>query len=452
VDRRARAVRRQTTAVPPWHPLAWADALATFGRTETAGGVVLLVALAGALAWANVASHSYVSTWSHELVRAAQPVPSAVHSVSGLIDNGLMTVFFLAVGLEIGREVAEGSLRDRRNALLPVLAALGGMAGAAVIYLIAIAILHPHVHASRGWGVPMATDVAFVLGAIALLGRRVPRSLRIFVLALAVADDIVSVVILAMVASTRIHVAWLVAAAAALAAVCLLRRRVRHGWWPYVVAALVTWYLFARAGIEPTLAGAFVGLLIPVAGGARAGRALEAPVHALSSYAILPLFVVANAGVVLTGSVWHATGAVPVMSAIIAARVVGKMLGITLAVLLLVRLRVCGLPEGTTWRHIVGVSLLCGMGITVPLLFAHALFGGNPALFSGTQIGLLLGTLGAAVLGGAVLLGAPRPANPHLMTAPDRQLPDDEPTHRAPVDHHSAADQTKEAEPQCEPD
>jgi NhaA family Na+:H+ antiporter len=377
--------------------------------------MVLVAALVAALAWANIDSHSYVTVWSHELARSAQPVPGVVHSVSGVVDNGLMTLFFLAVGLEIGREVAEGSLRDRRNALLPVLAALGGMAGAALIYAITIAILRPHVDAARGWGIPMATDVAFVLGAIALLGRRVPRSLRIFVLALAVADDVASVVILAFVASTRIHVVWLVAAVVALGAVfLLLRRHVRHSWWPYVLAALITWYLFARAGIEPTLAGAFVGILIPVAGGAGAGRSLETPVHALSSYVVLPLFVLANAGVVLTGAVWHASGAVPVMSAIVAARIVGKMLGLTLAVLLLVRFRLCGLPEGTTWRHIVGVSLLCGMGITVPLLFAHALFGRSPALFSGTQVGLLLGTLGAAVLGSAVLLGARHPAAPNI--------------------------------------
>jgi Na+:H+ antiporter, NhaA family len=394
--------------------------------------MVLVAALTGALAWANIDSHGYVTVWTHQLTRAAQPVPRSLHSVVGAIDNGLMTIFFLAVGLEIGREVAEGSLRDRRNALLPALAALGGMAGAALIYVISIAILHPHADTARGWGIPMATDVAFVLGAIALLGRRVPTSLRIFVLALAVADDVASVVILALVASTRIHLVWLAAAAAALGAVFLLRRRVRHRWWPYVVAALVTWYLFARAGIEPTLAGAFVGILVPVAGGARAGRSLEAPVHALSSYAVLPLFVVANAGVVLTGAVWHAPGAVRVMSAIVAARIVGKMLGITLAVLLLVRLRLCGLPEGTTWRHMVGISLLCGMGITVPLLFAHAVFGGSPSLFSGTQVGLLLGTLGAAVLGGTVLLGARRPPDPSPVAGAGNEPKDHEPKEAEP--------------------
>jgi NhaA family Na+:H+ antiporter len=401
-------VRRHRTAPPPWHPLAWADALVQFGQTETAGGVVLALALAAALAWANLDANGYSSVWLHPVLHGAEPLPGSLYTVAGQIDNGLMTIFFLSVGLEIGREVAEGSLRDRRNVLLPAVAALGGMAGAALIFLVAIAFGHAHADAARGWGIPMATDVAFTLGAIALLGRRVPRSVRIFVLALAVADDIGSVVILALIASTKIHLLWLAGAAAALGVVLLLRRRVRHNWWPYAVAALITWYLFVRAGVEPTLAGAFVGLMVPVAGAARAGHSLEGPVHTLSSFVVLPLFVLANAGVGLTGVVWHQPDAVRVMSAIIAARIVGKMLGITLAVAALVRLGVCGLPEATTWRHIVGVSLLCGMGITVPLLFAHAVFGGAPALFSGAQLGLVLGTLGAAALGGAVLLVEPR--------------------------------------------
>ena len=147
-----------------------------------------------------------------------------------------------------------------------MLAALGGMAGAALVYLAMIIALGSHAHGdlTRGWGIPMATDVAFTLGAIALLGRRVPRPLRVFVLALAVADDIASVIVLAVVASTKIHYGWLVGAMGALAVLLLMRRRVRDPWWPYVIAALVTWFLFARAGIEPTLAGAFVGMMVPV--------------------------------------------------------------------------------------------------------------------------------------------------------------------------------------------
>ena len=409
---------------PPWHPLAWADALLQFGRTEVAGGVVLVAALLAAVTWANADSHGYAALWAHQLVSGSALFPRSLHTVADQVDNGLMTLFFLAVGLEIGREVAEGSLRDRRNALLPVLAALGGMAGAALVYLAATAVLHPRIDTTKGWGIPMATDVAFTLGAISLLGRRVPRPLRVFVLALAVADDIGSVVVLAVVASTRIHLLWLVAAGASLGAVVIMRRRVRHSWWPYAVAALGAWYLFVRAGVEPTLAGAFVGILVPAANAARAGRSLEAPVHAVSSYIVLPLFVLANAGVVVTGAVWHSTGAVSVMSAVISARIVGKLLGITLTVVLLVRLGMCGLPERTTWRHIIGVSLLCGMGITVPLLFAHAVFGTTPLLFSGAQIGLLLGTLGAAALGGVVLLTS-------------RPVPD--PRARAPVDDPARA-------------
>ena len=374
---------------------------------------MLVVALVAALIWANVDYHSYVAAWGHRVTTGPGPLPTTLRTVENDIDNGLMTIFFLAVGLEIGREVADGSLRDRRNALLPVLAALGGMAGAALVYLVTIASLGPQAHhdLARGWGIPMATDVAFTLGAIALLGRRVPQPLRVFVLALAVADDIGSVVVLALVASTKIHYGWLAGAVGALVVLVLMRRRVRDPWWPYVIAALVSWYLFARAGVEPTLAGAFVGIMVPVARGARAGRSLEGPVHAVSSYLVLPLFVVANAGVVLTGPVWHSSGSTSVISAIVTARVVGKMLGITLVVALVVRLGLCGLPDRTTWRHMIGVSLLCGMGITVPLLFAHAIFGTRPLLFSGSQVGLLLGTIGAALAGSAVLLRAHQPTD-----------------------------------------
>jgi Na+:H+ antiporter, NhaA family len=396
------------TQPPPWHPLAWADALTQFARTEIAGGLVLVVALIGALAWANIDPHGYVTVWAHRVISGSDQLPGTLRSVANEIDNGLMTIFFLSVGLEIGREVAEGSLRDRRNALLPVVAAGGGMAGAAVVYLVTVAVRHSDGRAARGWGIPMATDVAFTLGAIALLGRRVPQPLRVFVLALAVADDVGSVVVLALVASTKIHLAWLAGAIAVLALTFLFRRRWRDHGWPYLVITLVAWYLFARAGVEPTLAGAFVGLLVPVAGGARAGRSLERPVHLAASYVVLPLFVLANAGVVLTGIVWHSSGGTSVVSAVFAARILGKLFGITLAVAVMVRLGVCGLPEHTTWRHMIGVSLLCGMGITVPLLFAHAVFDHAPILYSGAQIGLILSTLGAALAGAAVLWGARR--------------------------------------------
>jgi NhaA family Na+:H+ antiporter len=412
-------VRGDRPPPPPWHPLAWADALTQFGRTEIAGGSVLVVALVAALVWANTDLHGYVTVWAHQLISGSELFPDSLHTVADEVDNGLMTIFFLAVGLEIGREVAGGSLRDRRNVLLPVAGALGGMAGAALVYLATVAVLHSHTNTARGWGIPMATDVAFTLGAIALLGRRVPPPLRVFVLALAIADDVGSVIVLALVASAKIHLAWLAGAVAILALTFMLRRTLRHSWWPYLVAALAAWYLFARAGVEPTLAGAFVGILVPVAGAARAARSLEKPVHLVSTYLVLPLFVLANAGVPVTGSVWHSSSATSVVSAVVAARILGKLLGITLAVALVIRQNVCGLPEDTTWRHMIGVSLLCGMGITVPLLFAHAVFDNAPILFSGAQVGLLLATLGAALVGSAVLIGVrPRPRITKPASAP----------------------------------
>ncbi len=424
-------IKKQTAPPPPWHPSAWADALAQFGRTEASGGVVLAVALGIALIWANVDTHSYVAVWTHLVTRAPRPVPSVLHTVTDEIDNGLMTIFFLAVGLEIGREIAEGSLADRRNALLPAIAALGGMAGAAAIYLIMAVILHPPGGIAKGWGIPMATDVAFTLAAVVLLGRRVPQPLRIFILALAVADDVASVVVLAFVASTKIHYGWLIGAVGILVVVWMARRVVRHAWWPYVVAAVVVWYFFVRAGVEPTLAGAFVGLMIPIAGGARAGAHLERPVHLLSSYFVLPLFVLANAGVVLTGAVWHSSAGVSVIASIFAARTIGKCIGITLAVVLCVRLGISNLPEDTTWRHMIGVALLCGMGLTVSLLFAHAIFDSTPVLYSGAQIGLLLGTVGAGLGGGVISLGtkkhngaeAPRPGSAPRATVRSPQPP-----------------------------
>jgi len=382
------------------------------------GGFVLVIALVAALVWANVDAHGYVATWLHVVTTANQPVPPTLHTVVDLIDNGLMTIFFLAIGLEISRELAEGSLQDRRNALLPVVAALGGMVGAAAIYLMAAALLHPHQGIAKGWGIPMATDVAFTLGAIALLGQRVPRTLRIFVLALAVADDVASVIVLAIVAHHRISLWWLLAAMATLGAVALLRRRTRTAWWPYLLATAVVWYLFVRSGLEPTLAGAFVGVLVPCAGKTSPGAVLERPVHRLSSYAVLPLFVLANAGVTLSSVLWHSSSAVSVMTAIVTARTLGKMLGITLAVLLLIRLGICDLPEHTSWRQMTGVSLLCGMGITVPLLFAHAVFGGTPTLYAGAQLGLLIGTVLAALLGSFFLLTAGSRYGPGGETSP----------------------------------
>lgn len=408
--------------VAAWRPESWTGAVVRLVRTEALGGVVLTVTVAAALLWANLAGGSYDAVWSHPLQTPLVPA-HLLGTVRQWVDDGIMTVFFFAVGLEVGRERTRGSLRDNRNALLPVVAALGGMAGAALVYLATVGAEGAGPATVHGWGVPMATDVAFTLGALALLGRRVPSTLRVFVLALAVADDVASVVVLAVVSSSGVQPLPLVGALAALAGTALLRRRRVAAWWPYVLAVLVVWELLAWAGVEPTLAGAFVGILVPCTVTGATGTAgtgadgkpegywvgpsgrLEAVVVPLSTLVALPLFALANTGVVLTSALFTDRGSRTVMVGIVLARLLGKMGGITLAVLAMVVLGETRLPRDVRWSQLAGAAAMCGMGFTVPLLFASAAFAGHPDLVGGAQLGLLLGT-GLAFVAGAVVLAA----------------------------------------------
>ena len=386
--------------VPPWHPEAWAGYVVRLTRTEVTGGLILLASVAAALVWANLAPGSYTTFWSHTVSWAGR-----APDLTSIVNRGLMTVFFLAVGLEIGRERAVGSLAGARNAVLPVVAALGGMAGAALVYLVVATALGADPSVVRGWGVPMATDVAFTLGALALAGSRVPSGLRVFVLALAVADDVGSVIVLAFVSSTRVSVPALASALAALIAVAVVRRWASRAWWPYLVATVVVWWLFSRAGVEPTLAGAFVGMLVPGGGRERSpSTVLETAANPLSSYVILPLFALANAGVVVNGQIWSSSAGRSVLLAVVVARTAGKMIGISAAVVIVIRLGGARLPTGVDGRHMVGASVLCGMGFTVPLLFAATEFAGEPSLFAGAQAGLLLATAVTFVVGLTVIV------------------------------------------------
>ncbi|MGH9090683.1 MAG: Na+/H+ antiporter NhaA [Acidimicrobiales bacterium] len=432
-------------SVPPataWLPEAWTGAVVRLVGTEALGGVVLTATVVAALLWANLAGGSYAAAWDRSLQVAVAP-GDLLGTTRQWVDNGVMTIFFFAVGLEVGRERTRGSLRDNRNALLPVVAALGGMAGAALVYLATVAVQGGGRAALHGWGVPMATDVAFTLGAMALLGRRVPSTLRIFVLALAVADDVASVVVLAVVSSAHIHVAPLVGAAACLAGTVVLRVRRVWAWWPYVAAVVATWLLLAWAGIEPTLAGAFVGVLVPCTGrtertgsngrrrerrarpdavdcwGGPSGR-LEEVASPLATFAVVPLFALANTGVVLTGSLLTSPSSRTVVVALVVARLLGKMGGITLAVLAVVALGKTGLPRDVRWSQLAGAGAMCGMGFTVPLLFASAAFADHPALVGAAQVGLLAGTVLAFVVGATVLVlaSARRPAGDVAGTRP----------------------------------
>ena len=278
------------------------------------------------------------------------------------------------------------------------------MAGAGLVY----ALWNHGGPGSVGWGIPMATDIAFALGALALLGRHVPAGLRLVLLTLAVADDIGSVLVLAVFYSSRTRPAALLGALAMTAGMVALRRWKRAGAWPVLVCGPALWVLLAVGGVEPALAGVVVGVLVPhqVAGSGRnPAELLERRVAPFSAFVVLPLFALANAGIVLHAGMLDPEGATAVFTGVVAARVLGKLLGITVACFLVVRLGLGRLPAGVLWSHVAGGAAVAGIGFTVPLLVAERAFTTNRPLIVASELGLLVGSL-VAFAAGAVLLVA----------------------------------------------
>lgn len=371
-----------------------------FLRTEAAGGVALLVAAGIALVWANTPwSSTYHDLWGHRLAIGAGAF-GHTEDLRHWVNDGLMSVFFFVVGMEIKRELVRGELRDRRAALLPVVAAVGGMAGAAVVYL-AIA----GTSAPRGWAVPMATDIALVLGVLALLGPRVPSGLKLFLLALAIADDVGTIVILALAYSTHLDARWLLGAAISLLVVVALNRVETAHPVVFVVPALAAWWCTLHSGVPATVSGVALGLLVP-AGPVR-GRPLlerlEHRIHPVSSFVVIPLFALANLGVALGATALSRAFGGTVGWGVLAARVVGKPLGVIAATVLTVRVGLSTLPRGMGRRQLVAAGLLTGLGFTVPLFVADLAFDAASRVQAAT-IALVLGSLVTGAAGALVLV------------------------------------------------
>ena len=365
--------------------------------------MVLVGALGVALVWANLAPQSYTQTFSAHLGNFL--ALTHLSSVEEWINDALMVVFFLAVGLEVGHERKHGAIAENRSAISPVLAALGGMVVAALSYLLVAASWHGDSTVLSGWGIPMATDIAFALGGLQLLGAKVPATLRVFVLALAVADDVFSVIALGVTSAASISLLWGTLAIGVVAAVVVMRKSVSIR-SPYLIATALLWFVMAKAGLEPILAGAIVGALVPtteVGGLPSTSTRLLRPVAFWSSAVVLPLFVVANAGVHLSTAAFHDTQTSAVVVALLFARTAGKVVGIAGMVFFLHSAGVLRFEKGITMGNMVGASLLCGVGFTVPLLYASVAFAHEEALFAATQLGLLLAS-GVGLLSGVVTL------------------------------------------------
>jgi NhaA family Na+:H+ antiporter len=388
-------------------------ALAEFLRTEAGSAAILLGCALLALVIANSgASEAYQELLHTQLGREVGPFDLQA-DVQHWINDGLMTLFFFVVGLEIKRELAVGTLSNRRVAALPVIAAVGGMLVPALAYL-ALAGGPP---AARGWGIPIATDIAFAVGVLTLFGRRLPPGLRVFLLTLAIADDVGGIVVIAFAYSDDVVLGWLAVAAGGLVLMAVMRKWV-HSPLAYVLPALLVWLATWESGIHPTIAGVAIALLTPAepVDGRRVLEELEAKIHPFSSYVVLPLFALANSGVRLVGGEFGAAAATPVFWAVVAGLVLGKAVGVAGAIWLSLKAKWGTLPFGVNRRMITAMSPLAGIGFTVSLFIAQLSF--EPGvLLDASKIGVLLGSLIAALVGSAALLLSSR----HRQSA----LPDD---------------------------
>ena len=369
--------------------------LASFLASESAGGIVLMVAALAALIVANSP--------------LADGYFAALHSVFlGLsvelwINDGLMAIFFLMVGLEIKREVLAGGLATWGQRALPGFAAAGGMLVPALIYL---AINWSNPQTISGWAIPAATDIAFALGVLSLLGNRVPTSLKVFLAALAILDDLGAVTIIAFFYSSGLNLAMLGAAFATLAVLIVLNRLNVKSLVPYLLLGALLWFFVLKSGVHATLAGVALALCIPLGTIKDEDQSplllLEEKLHYWVAFAIVPIFGFANAGVSLSGiSMENLVDPVPLGVAL--GLFIGKQIGVFLAALLAIRSGLAVLPEGSNWVQLYGVAILCGIGFTMSLFIGNLAFPGAPHLIDEVKVGVLMGS-GVAALVGVVLL------------------------------------------------
>ncbi|GHB63505.1 Na+/H+ antiporter NhaA [Persicitalea jodogahamensis] len=356
--------------------------LAESGRLS---GVLLLVATAIALSWAN-SSHGeeFLAFWQQKV-----GFPPLDKSISHWVNDGLMAVFFFFVGLEIKREILVGELSDWRQAVLPVVAALGGAIVPATIYL----TFNADSTAANGWAIPTATDIAFSLGMLSLLGKRVPFALKVLLTAIAVIDDLIAVLVIALFYTNEIHADMVLGAAATLTVLFALNYFKVLRFMFYLIPGLLLWFFILKSGVHATIAGVLLAVTIPLSQLGRIEHALYKPVN----YLIMPIFALANTGIVLTGNI-YALLTLPLSLGIVAGLFLGKPLGIVLFSWGVVKSGGAKLPLGLKWRHIIGLGFTAGIGFTMSIFIAGLSFT-DAAQQSGAKLAIMVGTVLSGVVG-----------------------------------------------------
>ena len=383
-----------------------ATRLRTLAGGDAGAGVILMLAAALAMVAANSSlGDAYHALFHNPLPLTPVPKLQTLHL---WVNDGLMAVFFFAVGLEIKREVLDGELSSPARRRLPVIAAIAGMAIPALVYLMTVA---GDRQLAGGWAIPAATDIAFAVGVLGLLKGRVPASLRLFLLTVAIVDDIGAVAIIALIYTAGINLAWLGGAGAVLAVLALCNRLGVQRGWIYAPLTVALWFCVLHSGVHATIAGVLAAFTIPLKLDRKGDSLLLRMEHALTpwcAYAILPLFGFANAGVALAGG--SALLLAPLPVAVALGLFLGKQAGILGAVLLAERLGLARRPDGASLLHLWGVALLCGIGFTMSLFIGALAFPHQPQLVDEAKIGVLLGSLLSAALGYLVLRIAGRPS------------------------------------------
>lgn len=357
-----------------------------FIQLESASSIILFAAALFALLLANSPWQTYYQTLLSKF------------SVELVINDGLMTLFFLLVSLEIKRELLIGELNTRTKALLPGIAAIGGMIVPALIF---VGINFHHPQNLKGWGIPTATDIAFSLGILSLLGKRIPTALKVFLTALAIIDDLGAIIIIALFYSQQLHYNFLGYAVLCMCGLLTLNYYNIHRAWPYVILGLVLWICVLQSGVHATIAGVLLGLVIPLRSSTQPAllNRLEQQLHSWVAYGILPLFAFANAGLSFH-NLSLSTLCNPLTLGIAAGLLLGKPIGVYGASWLAVKANIARLPQRVTWRQLYGVAVLCGMGFTMSLFIGGLAFPGNAITEIGlVKLGVIVGSGLAGVLG-----------------------------------------------------
>ena len=374
------------------------DVFKRFLKLESASGIILILAALVAIGLANSALAEHYQSFLNTQVQVRIAALDINKPLLLWINDGFMAIFFLLVGLEVKREMLEGALSSRVQATFPAIAAVGGMLAPALIY----AFFNYEDEVTRaGWAIPAATDIAFAPGVMALLGKRVPTSLKVFLLALAIMDDLGVIIIIALFYTQQLSLTALAVGIVATLTLLWMNRRGEDRIGLYMLVGLVLWVAVLKSGVHATLAGVIVGFMIPISGQRYASplKHLEHALHPWSAYLILPLFAFANAGVSLDG-IQLSDLLSPVPMGIILGLFIGKPLGIFTISWLSVKLGIAQLPSGVNFKQIFAVSILCGIGFTMSMFIASLAFEhGGLDYGSYSRLGILVGSTLAAVIG-----------------------------------------------------